>query len=109
MCDFESYFQSSWITTDEDNFRAMRDDLQMVLRGPTKCENKFYLICALSDIRNLLTQLLKPSQDNKNSNFSKKFSNEHLPTKIEPADVKKYRRKIDYYLSYTKYCYNSQV
>lgn len=86
----------------------MKEDLRGILRGPTKCENKFYLICALSDIRNLLTQSLKPVREDKASNFSKKFSEEHLPPiKVEsPTDIKKYRRKIDYYLSFTKHCYH---
>ncbi|XP_018577083.1 zinc finger HIT domain-containing protein 2 [Anoplophora glabripennis] len=101
---------SSWIVTDKDNFETMRDDLHKILRGPSKCENTFYLICALCDVRNLLTQSLKPSQGNKTSNFSKKFSKEQLPsTKLETTDIKKWRRKLDYYLSYTKFCYNGEV
>ncbi|KAJ8983190.1 hypothetical protein NQ317_005833 [Molorchus minor] len=102
-------FNSTWILTDAENIQTMRDDLHKILQGPNDLENKLYIMYALSDMHHLFEESLKPINDTATSTFEAKFSNNHFPAvELEPSDkIKKYIKKIEYYLSYTKDCYNS--
>lgn len=83
----------------------MREDLEKILKGPNKAENKFYILCALSDVHNLLKASLKPAKNGESSGgFSKQFPNEHFPSvKLEEMPrIKNHLKKVDYFLSYAK-------
>lgn len=84
----------------------MREDLDMLLKGPNPNEQNFYILCALSDINFLLNKSSKPSSEN-NGHFANKFPDEHFPTvQLEsPSKIKTYCRKIEYYLSYVNEFY----
>lgn len=42
----------------------MRDDLEKILKGPNSQEKNFYVLCALTDFKNLLKECQKPKQHN---------------------------------------------
>lgn len=85
----------------------MREDLNKILQGPKPTDNKFYILCALSDIHRLFNKALLPVDSSNNGDFHKKFPNDHFPAvQLESLDaVKSHIKKIDYYLSYTNDCY----
>lgn len=96
---------SDWIISDTENTQTMREDLEKILKGPNKAENKFYILCALSDVHNLLKASLKPAKNGESSGgFSKQFPNEHFPSvKLEETPrIKNHLKKVDYFLSYAK-------
>ncbi|KAJ8957976.1 hypothetical protein NQ318_001977 [Aromia moschata] len=99
---------STWILTDAENIQVMREDIRKILMGPNDSENKFYILSALSDLRNLLEESLKPEQEANTASFNKRFPNDHFPAvKFETPDkTRNYIKKIDYYLSYTKDYYS---
>lgn len=85
----------------------MRDDITKILKGPSAQEKKMYVLCALTDLQNLLKQAQqKPKnlKQNEPGGFSKQFPNEFFPhVQHESVDnVKKYLKKTEYFLSYTK-------
>lgn len=55
---------TEWICTDSENFALMRDDLEKILNGPNSQEKNFYVLCALTDFKNLLKECQKPKQHN---------------------------------------------
>jgi len=42
----------------------MRDDVEKILNGPNSQEKNFYVLCALTDFKNLLKECQKPKQHN---------------------------------------------
>ncbi|XP_056636801.1 zinc finger HIT domain-containing protein 2 [Diorhabda sublineata] len=96
---------SDWIVSDSENIQTMRQDINNILNGPKKSDATFYILCALSDLKNLLVKSLQTSEnDETTGGFSKQFTNDHFPSvKLEEPDkVKHHVKKIDYFLSYAK-------
>lgn len=91
---------------DAENIQTMRSDVQNILDGPNFSNKTFYILASLSDLLNLVNDAIsKPNQGHANSKpFGSKFPNDHFPDiNYEPkSKLKKYVRKIDYFLSYTK-------
>lgn len=85
----------------------MREDLNRLLKGPNPTQQNFYVQCALSDLHFLLNRASTPVSEN-NGNFTKKFPDEHFPSvKLEnPNKITNIIKKIEYFLSYVKDCYN---
>lgn len=80
----------------------MRKDLDTILKGPEKSEKKYYILAALSDLK----QLLKTEQKIKSqtqSDFSKQFPESEIAL-VNKQKIKNCLRKLDYYLSFTKDC-----
>lgn len=101
----------------------MRDDLKKILEGPNSQENNFYVLCALTDFKNLLKECQKPKQHNTTGGggkiwlapffihlinfltaFSKQFPGYNFPqVQHETKEkIKKYLKRTDYFLSYAK-------
>ncbi|XP_044261411.1 zinc finger HIT domain-containing protein 2 [Tribolium madens] len=94
---------SDWIVADGENFKLLRDDLSKILEGPNETERNFYVLCALSDLHQLLNSAgVKKTE--KKSSFSKSFPNDCFPeVKLESKNkIKTCLRKIDYLLSFAK-------
>lgn len=96
------------MVTDKENLETMRFDLQKILDGPNFSNKNFYILSALADLSNILSTAIskcgdKNSSDNKP--FSTKFPNNQVPSiqYESKTKLKSYVRKIDYFLSYTKY------
>lgn len=85
----------------------MRQDLDRLLKGPNPTEQNFYILCSLSDLHALMNKAMIPMKQN-NGNFTKKFPDEHFPTvKFEnPNKIKNSIKKVEYFLSFVKDCYN---
>lgn len=83
----------------------MKEDLDRILQGPEKNNRKYYILCALSDLHNLLRTVLKGDDSRQESNFSKHFPDPHFPSVAleSKAKIKCYMKKLEYFLSYTKY------
>lgn len=99
-------FKVDWILADAENISAMREDVQSLLTGPEIDNNKYYILCALSDVHNLMSKALECGEDKKETDFSKKFPSPHFPSVSEETKdkIKLYMKKIEYFLSYTKDC-----
>nr|CAI5827329.1 unnamed protein product [Callosobruchus analis] len=96
---------TDWIVCDSENLHVMREDLDRILRGPNKFDRNYYVLSALSDLRELMKKAMDPSTDTAGA-FSKIFPNNHFPSvkRETPENIaKNYIRKVDYYLSYSKY------
>ncbi|KAK9876055.1 hypothetical protein WA026_011165 [Henosepilachna vigintioctopunctata] len=91
-----------WIVTDAENISAMREDLDQILRGPTRMESKFYVECALADIHNLLKKALQMKSDKSGGSFAKHFPNAHFPeVKLHSSSrIKVFIKRVEYFLSY---------
>ncbi|CAG9861437.1 unnamed protein product [Phyllotreta striolata] len=102
---------SDWIMSDNENIQTMREDIEKILKGPGKSDPKYYVLCALSDVKNLLkTSAEAPPKSGETSGaFSKQFPNEHFPSVkfMEPQQIKSCVKKMDFFLSYTKEYFNS--
>ncbi|KAJ8923343.1 hypothetical protein NQ315_001901 [Exocentrus adspersus] len=100
---------SSWIIAGEESFKTLKDDVYKIFEGLKKSDNKFYLLCALSDLHNLFVESLQPLRCDNNSEFHKKFPKHHFShvNMTRRSDIKKCIKKIEYYLSFTKCCYDN--
>ncbi|VEN43144.1 unnamed protein product [Callosobruchus maculatus] len=96
---------SDWIVCDTENLQVMREDLDRILGGPNKFDRNYYVLSALSHLRELMKKAMEPSTDTAGA-FSKIFPNNHFPSvkRETPENIaKNYIKKVQYYLSYTKY------
>nr|CAH7714114.1 unnamed protein product [Callosobruchus chinensis] len=97
---------NDWIVCDSENLQGMREDLDLILRGPNKFDRNYYVLSALSDLHELMKKALEPSTETDDGAFSKIFPNSHFPSvkRETPENIaKNYIKKVEYYLSYSKY------
>ncbi|XP_030749077.1 zinc finger HIT domain-containing protein 2 [Sitophilus oryzae] len=97
---------SEWIRTDSENLDLMRDDVSKILQGPNTQEKNYYVLCALTDLENLLKEAQAPknTQSGEKGAFSKQFPNDMFPQvqHEKKENIKKYLRKVEYFQSYAK-------
>ncbi|CAH0549116.1 unnamed protein product [Brassicogethes aeneus] len=95
---------SDWIVTDEENINIMKEDVKNIFEGPNLTTPGFYVLSALSDLYNLIEAAINPKDNTKETEFSKKFPNDHFPNvKIESNEkMGVYLKKIEYFLSYSR-------
>lgn len=84
----------------------MKADVERILKGPTTDKKKFYILCALSDLYNLLDIASKKTKKLQNDQFSNCFPDSHFPVvKLQTKQtIKLCIKKIEFYLSYTTHC-----
>ncbi|KAL3271071.1 hypothetical protein HHI36_021570 [Cryptolaemus montrouzieri] len=95
---------SDWIVTDAENISNMKKDLENILKGPIRMDEKYYVLCALSDLHNLFKMALNKKEVKSGNSFAKNFPNEHFPeVKMhEPDKIKMYMKRVEYFLSYSQ-------
>ncbi|XP_023942047.1 zinc finger HIT domain-containing protein 2 [Bicyclus anynana] len=105
--------QSEYIHTDKASLDVMKNDVYLILQGPSDDNKLHYSKSALSHLIQIFTEAkakykLKNKIDKHNGEFYKKFpehGNTHLP-ELDVSKVKKIVKKLEYYLSFLNSCDN---
>jgi len=97
----EECTKNEWITVDEENMNLMKEDAELILKGPWESDKKFYILCALSDLHNLVNSLLFKGKAKGTNCFLKLSQMYKLPKDKTLLCLK----KLEYFLSYTVYYY----
>ncbi|KAK5638123.1 hypothetical protein RI129_012418 [Pyrocoelia pectoralis] len=99
----EECLKNDWITVDHENIDAMKNDVNIILKG-LSADKHFFVLSALSDLHRLISSLMK-EKESKGNTFLQNCPKYKLPKK----DLKLYLKKLEYLLSYTMYYENNKV
>ncbi|XP_039752699.1 zinc finger HIT domain-containing protein 2 [Pararge aegeria] len=100
--------QSEYIQTDKDSLDVMKNDVYLILQGPSDGNNLHYSKAAFSHLIQIFSDTKskcnksKSKMNKNNGEFCKKFpehSNTHLP-ELDISKIKKVIKKLEYYLSF---------
>lgn len=85
----------------------MKNDLEMILRGPHNTDTKYYVMCSLSDFYQLLKlTMTKDANETKVNDFTKILPESQFPMihYIGKDRVKVIKKKIEFFMAYANDC-----
>ncbi|XP_045770610.1 zinc finger HIT domain-containing protein 2 [Maniola jurtina] len=106
--------QSEYIQTDTASLDVMKNDVYLILQGPSDDNNLHYSKAAFSQFIQIFSETKskcnksKTKTDKKKGDFSKKFPEHtkgHLP-ELDVSKIRKVIKKLEYYLSFLNSCDN---
>ncbi|XP_069683761.1 zinc finger HIT domain-containing protein 2 isoform X2 [Periplaneta americana] len=97
----------TWISGSNESVNCMKEDVQCILTGPEDINCTFYLLAALSDMYQLMTEAKRSKCSDadavkKTGEFSKKFSDQSSVSLVQKDKLKLYTKKLEYYLSWSQ-------